>query len=364
MLERAGSEPIVDLATGDPGFTTPGYIRKAALLAVRQGETHYTHSRGAPALRRAFAEKLARENGLGRIDPDTEIVVTAGALNALAAVFQALLDSGDEVLVPDPGFANYRAQVLLSGGTPVPLRLRAEDGFLPSIEALREAATPRTRAIVVNSPANPTGVVFPVAVLRQVASFAAEHGLVLISDEAYEHLVYSPAEHVSLATLEDARPRTVSIFSMSKTYAMTGWRVGFAVAPAPVAEQVAKVQEHLIGCPSSVSQAAALAALTGSNESVKVMVDEYAYRCRLVVNALTGLAGIHLVRPQGAFYAFPSVGRSGREIAERLLAEERVLVLPGDAFGAAGANHVRVSFATETSIVEEGLRRLCAGLSQ
>jgi aspartate aminotransferase len=363
-LERARRDEVVNLAGGDPSFPTPEHICAAAYEAARVGVTHYTHGRGIPALREAFAAKLEQENGLLGVDPEGEILVAAGALNALAAAFLALLDPGDEVLVPDPGFANYQAQVILAGGRPVPLPLRAEDGFLPSRERMEEAVTPRTRAMVVNSPANPTGAVLPLGDLETIVSFAAEHDLILISDEAYEHLIYPPARHISTATVHGARDRTVSIFSLSKTYAMTGWRIGFAIAPAQIAEEIAKVLEHVIGCASSVSQAAGLAALTGPFEPVVEMVAAYGRRRQRVLDALDGLPGVALVPPLGAFYAFPDVGEPGEVVAERLVSEAGVLVVPGSAFGEGGRHHVRLSFAVEESTLEEGLRRLRAGLER
>jgi aspartate/methionine/tyrosine aminotransferase len=363
-LERVRVGEFVNLAGGDPSFPTPEHICAAAYEASLQGDTHYTHGRGALALREAFAAKLARENGLREVDPETEILVAAGALNALAATFLALLDPGDEVLVPDPGFANYQAQVILAGGRPVPIPLSGPDGFVPSLEAMRTALTAQSRAIVINSPANPTGAVYPASALQTIASFAAEHDLIVVSDEAYEHLVYPPATHVSVARFAEARDRTVSIFSLSKTYAMTGWRVGFAVAPPQLSEEIAKVLEHVIGCASSVSQAAGLAGLNGPFEPVSQMIAVYERRRQLVIDTFDGLPDVRLVPPLGAFYAFPDVGEPGEEVAERLANEDGVLVVPGSAFGAQGRNHIRLSFAGAEASLAEGLRRLRAGLQQ
>lgn len=361
-LERVRAREVINLAGGDPSFPTPTHISEAAYRAALEGDTHYTHGRGASNLRRAFAAKLHRENGMAGVDPEREILVAAGALNALAATFLALLDPEDDVLVPDPGFANYAAQVLLAGGRPVPYPLEMSAGFAPLPDRLEEALTSRTRAIIVNSPGNPTGNVFGRDTLEMLARFAADHDLAIVSDEAYEHLVYGPASHISMATIDAAADRTISIFSSSKTYAMTGWRIGFVVAPAQVTDAIAKVLEHVIGCASSVSQAAALAALTGPFEPVREMVAEYDRRRWLVIDALTGLAAVQLCTPLGAFYAFPDVGEPGDAVAERLARDAGVVVVPGSAFGTQGRNNVRLSFAADETILTEGLRRLRMGL--
>jgi aspartate/methionine/tyrosine aminotransferase len=361
VLERAGAGDIVDLASGDPDFPTPGHISAAAAEAAARGETHYTFGSGTPQLRAAVAATLARRYGIDDIDAEREVVVTAGALNALAAVFLALLDPGDEVLVPDPGFANYAAQVMLAGGRAVPVPSTAESGWAPELGALRAAVTPRTKALVVNSPANPTGAVVDAESAAAIARFAEEHDLAMVSDEAYEHVVFDAAVHRPLLAAPGARERTVTILSVSKTYAMTGWRIGFAVAPPQIVEQLAKVQEHLIGCPSSVSQAAALAALEGPFEPAAAMVAEYRRRRDLVVEALAGLPGVHLVPPSGALYAFPRIDSLGSEPA-LALADAGVLVVPGEAFGAQGAGHVRLSYAGDPAALERGLERFRAAV--
>lgn len=353
---EAPASDVVDLAGGDPSFATPAHISEAAAQAVRGGQTHYTHGRGEAGLRVALARKLALENDLAAVDPKLEIVVTAGGLNGLAAAFQALLDPGDEVLIPDPGFANYSAQVILAGGRPTPVPLLRER-WSYDFDVLARAVTPRTRILVVNSPSNPTGAVLARAELEALAEFASEHDLIVVSDEAYEALVYTGSQH-SFAACAGARERTVSVYSFSKTYAMTGWRVGYVVAPPPLAAEIAKVQEHLIGCPSSVSQAAALAALTGPKEPVSEMVAEYRRRRDLVAAALDGLPGVTFAAPSGALYAFPCFELLGPDPAAALRERVRVQVVPGAAFGRNAAQHVRLSFAGDAVELEEGLARI------
>jgi aspartate/methionine/tyrosine aminotransferase len=348
---------VIDLASGDPSFPTPAHISEAAAQAARSGQTHYTHGCGEIRLREALVRKLAAENDLFGIDPELEIVVTSGGLNGLAATFQALLDPGDEVLVPDPGFANYTAQVMLAGGRPSPVPLVRERQWSYDCEALARSLTPRTRILVVNSPSNPTGAVLPRAALEELAEFAAEHDLIVVSDEAYEQLVYD-GSHCSIAACAGARERTVSVYSFSKTYAMTGWRVGYVVAPSELAAEIAKVQEHLIGCPSSVSQAAALAALAGPPETVAEMVVEYRRRRDLVTAALEGTSGVSLVAPAGALYAFPCFESLGPNPSSTLFEQAGVQVVPGEAFGRSAPEHVRLSFAGDAAELEEGLLRI------
>lgn len=352
------SPDLANLAAGDPSFATPAHICAAAVQAAQHGATHYTHGRGELELREAFADKLARENGLVDVDPEREIVVTAGALNALAAIFQALLDPGDEALVPDPGLPNYGAQVLLAGGRPVPAPLDSSSGWCYDLDGLERRVTPRTRLLVVNSPANPTGAVLPGEHLRALAEFARVHDLIVVSDESYERLVYPPAGHRSFAALPGARERTISVFSVSKSYAMTGWRIGFTVAPAALSDVLLTVQEHLIGCPCSVSQAAAVAALRGPSTVVHRMVDEYRRRRDLVVKVLGGLAGVDLVPPAGGLYAFPRVDSLGSDPAAVIAARARVRVVAGEAFGEVGSGHVRLSFAGKTGELQVALERL------
>lgn len=360
VLERGGAPGVVSLAAGDPDYDTPEFIIEAATAAMRKGQTHYTHGRGLPELREAFADKLRTENGIDA-DPGTDIVVTAGALNALAATFLSAVDDGDRVLVPDPGFANYQAQVRLAGGVPVGLAHRHDDGFLPDLDELRRLA-PSAKVLVVNTPGNPTGAVIDRERLTAVATIAREHDLLVIADEAYEHLVYAGSEHVSIAAMPEMSERTLTISSLSKSWAMTGWRVGFVSGPAAIIEVIARVQEHLIGCPPAMTQWGGVAALSGPTDARTAMIERYAARRRLVVDAIGNAPGIDLVPPAGAFYAFPrfDVGLTGNALAEAVVDEARLVTIPGIAFGGNGAAHLRISYATPESELHEGLERLKA----
>jgi aspartate/methionine/tyrosine aminotransferase len=363
VIERAGRPGVVSLAAGDPDFATPPHIVEAAVAALERGETHYTHGRGLIELREAHAAKLAAENAI-TADPGSEIVVTAGALDALAAVFLSVVDTGDRVILPDPGFANYVAQVLLAGGVPVALPHRHADDFQPDlVELERLAAT--ARVLVVNTPSNPTGAVLGREMLTAIADIAVRHDLLVISDEAYEHLVYDGAEHVSIGSLPGMAERTVTIGSLSKSWAMTGWRIGFAVGPASVIEAVAKVQEHLIGCPPAMTQWGAVAALTGPTEERDRMVARYSARRNAVIAAFAGLPDVELVAPAGAFYAFPrfDLGVHGDELAALVADGSGVVAVPGSAFGENGADHLRLCFAVPDETLALALDKLTGWLA-
>ncbi|MGV8882809.1 MAG: pyridoxal phosphate-dependent aminotransferase [Rhodoglobus sp.] len=361
VLERTYLPGTVSLAAGDPDFATPHHIVAAATAAMERGETHYTHGRGLPELREAFAAKLRGENGIVA-DPATEIVVTAGALNALASTFLATVDPGEGVIVPDPGFANYAAQVALAGGRVVPLALT--DALSIDLHELERLAS-TARVLVINTPGNPTGVTLSRAVLEGVSEIAIRHDLLVIADEAYEHLVYDEP-HVSIASLPGMAERTISIHSMSKSWSMTGWRIGFATGPADVMDEIAKAQEHLIGCPPAMTQWGAVAALTGSTEERDVMVERYRTRRALVIDSLQGLPGLHLVTPTGAFYAFPrfEIGVEGYELADIVADGAGVITIPGVAFGDGGSRHLRISYALPEERLTEGLDKLAGWLTR
>lgn len=359
ILDRTASGNLVSLAAGDPDFATPGHIIGAATAALAQGATHYTNGRGLIELRTAWAEKLAAENELAAVDPETQIVVTAGALNALSASLLSVVNAGDNVLVPDPGFANYQAQVLLAGGNPVPVAHPHSHGFAPDLTQLDSLAADAS-ALIVNTPGNPTGTVLSEDQLRAIADIAIRHDLIVIADEAYEHLVYGEGRHISIASLPGMADRTLSIHSLSKSWAMTGWRVGFVAGPADLVDLIAKAQEHLIGCPPAMTQWGAVEALSGPLTARTEMVRRYARRREMVLEALADLPDVDLVTPEGAFYAFPrfDIGVTGVELAERIADEAGVLAVPGIAFGDEGAAHLRLSYACDEAVLEQGLDRL------
>ncbi|HEY8487865.1 MAG TPA: pyridoxal phosphate-dependent aminotransferase [Thermaerobacter sp.] len=363
---KAAGEQVINLSAGEPDFPTPRHVREAAKAAIDAGFTRYTPAAGIAELRRAIAQKHRRDNGLEYAED--EIVVSAGGKHALFNAFMAICDSGDQVIIPAPYWVSYPEMVRLAGGEPVIVETGPETGFKLTPEALRRALTPRSRALILNSPSNPTGTVYTRQELDDLAAVAAEAGLWMVTDELYEHLIYE-GEHVSVAALRpEYRERVILINGVSKAYAMTGWRIGWAAAPRPVARAMAAIQSQATSSVNSIAQKAAVAALTGPQDDVAAMRDEYRQRRDLLVEGLSRLPGVEVLRPAGAFYVYPSVrGLLGREIggrragddvalAEVLLEAARIAVVPGTAFGTPG--YLRLSYATSRSDLEEALRRL------
>ncbi|MGQ9666357.1 MAG: pyridoxal phosphate-dependent aminotransferase [Anaerolineae bacterium] len=351
---------VIDLAGGDPDFTTPAHIIEAAFTAAQKGATHYVSSRGIPAFLQAISDHYAAEQGL-RYDPKAEILVTTGGKMALYLAILATVDRGDAVLVPEPAWVSYVPMVQLVDGVPVEVPLDAEDNFRLTREALEEKISPRTRALLINSPANPTGRVLTRQELEAAAEVALRHDLLVISDEIYYKLLYDGHQHISIATLPGMRERTIIVNGLSKTYAMTGWRLGFALAPKPIMSQMVKVQSHTISCAAAFAQHAGAVALTGPQDCVREMVDIYAQRRRLIVDGLNSLPGIRCAAPEGAFYAFPDISGTGMtslEFCERMLEEAHVVMTPGSAFGPSGEGYVRLSFANATEKLAETVERL------
>jgi aspartate/methionine/tyrosine aminotransferase len=356
-----GMSGVIHLEVGEPDFATPEHVVRAAHEAATAGFTKYTPNAGLPGIREAVAARYVER--LGKHVTPEWVVVTPGAVAAVATTFFALLDPGDEVLIPDPGWPNYTSAALLTGARPVPYPLASESGgpFEIDFDELPRRITSRTRAMVVNSPSNPTGAVFTPDAHQALVTFAAHHGLFVISDEVYEDLVYDGV-HVSPARF-DEDGRVVVVSGVSKSYAMTGWRIGYVIAPPTIAALVTKLQEPLVSCASAVSQMAAEAALRGPQACVREMVTAYRARRDAVVTALTPdhlLAG----RPTGAFYALVRVPRQaeGTAFALSLLRDAHVAVAPGPTFGTVAGGLMRISFATETSLLQEGLRRIRAYL--
>jgi aspartate/methionine/tyrosine aminotransferase len=342
----------IRLEIGDPDFPTPPHVIEAAAAAARDGFTHYAPGAGLPSLRASIASKVSARNGFA-CAPE-QVVVTTGACGGIHAALLTLLDPGDEVLVPDPGWTTYVPMAHAAGVRVVPYPLDRARGFALDAAAVSERIGPRTRAVVVNTPGNPTGAVAGRDELARVLALTETRGLWLISDECYEDLVFE-GSHVSVAAIGGS-DRVVSVFSFSKSYAMTGWRVGYAIAPREVAPLLARAQEPLVASASTVSQKAAEAALSGPQDVVVEMRDAYRRRRDHAVALLDDL-GVGYVRPAGAFYLMVDVGE-GDAFAERLLRERRVAVVPGAAFGAEAADMVRVSLAAADSDVETGLKRL------
>ena len=362
-MARQGLD-VINLGTGDPDFDTPSLLVEAALEAIRSGYTHYVSSAGIAELRTAIAEKLGKENGLD-FDPDSEIIVTPGGKLALFAAVMATVDEGDEVLILDPSWVSYAPCVQLAGGVAVHVPLRKEDNFRVTETGLRAKLTSRSRLLIVNSPNNPTGRVLTPQELAAIADVALAHDLWVLSDEIYEKVLFDGHEHCSVGSLPDMLDRTIIINGFSKTYAMTGWRLGYVAAKARLAKEILKIQQHSVTCAASFTQYAGTAALTGPQDAVSQMVEEYRKRRDIITEGLNGLPGVSCHLPEGTFYAFPDIsgtGMSSMEFADMLLSEARVAVTPGIAFGQSAEGHVRLSFATSTQLIEAAIERMRAVL--
>lgn len=356
---------IIGLHAGEPDFTTPSHIVEAGVRSLRDGYTHYTHGAGILQLREAIARKLHGENGI-EANPKTEITVTAGGFAAIFAITQATLDPVDEVLILQPSWPSYSGFVRLAGGVPVPVSLQGPD-FEPSRKMLEHHTTEKTKMIVINSPNNPTGSVYLRDCLSSLAEFAQDHDMLVVSDEVYEKIVFDGNEHFSLASRPEFRDSVVTVNSFSKTYAMTGWRVGYVIANESITTSIRKIHGYMVSCAPSDAQRAALGALLGPQDCVNEMVGEYAARRDWIVKGLDEVEGFRCVAPKGTFYAFPDVSRlniPSAEIANKLLEEAKVASIPGSAFGAAGEGYLRFSFATSQQNIEEGISRVKAWRSK
>lgn len=354
----ATMDDVISLGIGEPDFTTPPAVIRAGIASLEAGETHYTSNSGIAELRVALAEHLERLYGL-HYDPDKELLVTVGVSEALYLAFAATVDHGDEVIVPQPCFVAYNPEVVLAGGVPVNVRTRVQDDFQVLASDVEEALTPRTKAILLGYPNNPTGAVMTRERLLDIARLAEKHDLLVISDEIYDRLVYG-VEHICFATLPGMRERTILLGGFSKAYAMTGWRIGYAAAPAEVLGAMRKVHQYTIMSAPTTAQFGALEALKSGEQAVQEMRARYDRRRRLIVDGLNSI-GLPCFEPKGAFYAFPSIAATGmtdEEFSERLIREERVACVPGSAFGACGAGHVRCSYATAYDKIEQALERM------
>jgi aminotransferase len=355
-------DDVISLGVGEPDFVTPWHVREAAIYSLEKGHTTYTSNYGLRELRDEVARMLAARYEI-RYDAAREILITVGVSEALDVAFRALLDPGDEVLVPEPCYVSYMPCIAFTGGCPVDVPCRAADGFRVRAEEIARRITPKTKAILLSYPSNPTGATMDRAGLEAIVRLAVEHDLYLVSDEIYDRLSYDEP-HTCVASLPGARERTILLNGFSKAYAMTGWRVGYACAPAPVVEMMMKIHQYTMLCASITAQKAAIEALRNGERDVQEMVADYDRRRRLFVAGLNQL-GLGCPMPGGAFYAFPSIARTGlsaEEFTERLLKEQRVLVVPGDVFGPNGAGHVRCCYATATPKLEEALCRMGAFL--
>jgi len=353
---KARGEKVVSLAIGEPDFPTPSHIVGAAKEALDDGYTKYTPAPGIKDLREAIAEKSQKDN---KIPAKPQNVIVAPTKHTLFMTCMALLDRGDEALIPDPGWVSYGPMVTLAGAKPVPIRAADEDGFVPTAETVAAAITPHTRLLMLNSPSNPGGSVYSRDEMRALADLAKDHDLIVVSDEIYEKILYE-GEHVSPASLDGMFDRTVTVHGFSKTYAMTGWRLGWLVAPTPLYKEIVKVQEHTITCATAFAQKAGVAALRGPTAPLEAMVKEFRARREIVMAELAKIDRMSTDRPRGAFYVFPKVDvdLDSAALCELILKEASVAVTPGTAFGPAGEGHIRISYATSRETITDGVRRI------
>jgi aminotransferase len=354
----ATMKDVISLGIGEPDFVTPDPIVQAGIRSLQAGETHYTSNFGMFELREAVSAHLQRLHGI-QYDPASEVVITVGVSEALYLSMSAILNPGEEVIIPTPCFVSYQAEVIMAGGVPVEVPTFVEDGFLIRPEALEAAITPRTKAILIGYPNNPTGAVATREALLEVARIAEKYDLVVVSDELYDQLIYGVA-HVCFPTLPGMRARTILLGGFSKNYAMTGWRIGYASGPAEIIKGLVRIHQYTIMSAPTTAQAAAIQALQVGKPHVDEMRAEYDRRRRLIVGGLNRL-GLPTFEPHGAFYAFPNIAVTGMDdetFAQQLLEEERVAVVPGSAFGPGGEGYVRCSYATAYEKIEEALRRM------
>ena len=358
---RAQGADLADFGAGEPDFPTPEHIRRAAVRALEAGHTKYTATPGISALRDAICKWHTAQFGSSYSVP--ECVVTVGGKHALFNAFCALLEQGDEVLIPAPYWVSYPEQVLYSGATPVPVKTEESDGFRLRAEEVSRAITSRTKLLIANSPSNPSGAVIPAEEFVKIYEVCRAKNVWVMTDECYSHFVYGNEKPWSLAGLAGTKPHIIVAGSVSKTFSMTGWRIGYALAPEPIIAAMIKVQSQSTSSPNSIAQYAALEALTGPMDTVATMLAEYSRRRSRIISGLRAIQGVTCVEPGGAFYAFPNVSSHlGNGVADctalcKVLLERQHLVgVPGDAFGTPG--HVRLSYATSMERIEEGLRRL------
>ena len=354
----ATMKDVISLGIGEPDFTTPKPILNAGVNSLYNGETHYTSNHGKLELRQGIADNLQKLYNV-KYEPD-EVLATVGVSEALYLTFTALLEQGDEVIIPTPCFVAYQAEVILAGGVPVEVPARVENDFTVDPDDIRKAITPRTKAIFIGYPSNPTGAVAPREVMLEIAKIAEQHDLIVVSDEIYDRLVYD-FDHVCFPALDESlKNRTVLLGGFSKAYAMTGWRIGYACAPKDILQGMLRIHQYTIMSAPTTAQDAAIEALKSGEPHVQEMRTEYDRRRRLMVAGFNKL-GLPTFEPRGAFYTFPDIRASGMDeeaFAETLLKEESVAVVPGSAFGPGGEGFVRACYATEYSKIEEALRRM------
>lgn len=359
-LERQGKK-IIHCEIGQPDFDTPAHIKEAAKRALDEGFTGYTPSAGIMELREAIAEYVSKTRGI-EVTPD-QVVVTVGAKIGIFSALMAFVNPGEEVIIPMPAYPSYESVTEFVGGVVRPVVLKEEREFSPSGEEIAEAVTDKTKVIVINTPSNPTGGVYKRRDLEAIVEVAKEHDLWIISDEIYEDIIFDGKKHESILSIPGAEERAVMLSGFSKTYAMTGWRLGYVVAPREVADKITKIQLNTVSCPVSFVQKAGIAALKGPRDEVEMMVREYEERRDLLYREINKIPGFSMIKPAATFYAFPNVKKLGvksKELANMLLEEAGVALLPGTDFGAPGEGYLRLSFATSKENLMEAMERIRA----
>jgi aspartate aminotransferase len=370
---KADGHDVLGFGAGEPDFDTPQHIKDAAIEALAKGKTKYTPSAGIPELRKAIVDKLKTDNGLDYAPGN--VIVSCGGKHTLYNIFQAMVSEGDEVVIPAPYWVSYPEQVKLADGTPVILQTTDETNFAPTIDQLKAAITPKTKIVVLNSPSNPTGAMWPRATIEALAELAVKHDFFVISDEIYEKIVYDANEFISIAALgPEIKKRTFTVNGMSKAYSMTGWRLGYVAAEAEYVGAMNRLQDQSTSNPTSIAQWAGLAALTGDQSFLAEWCTEFDARRKLIVAGLNGIEGLSCLMPEGAFYVFPKVSalygkttpegktlQSGDDVADYLLATQKVAVVPGSGFGA--DDYVRLSYATSRATIERGVARIAEAVA-
>jgi len=355
---------VVHFEIGEPDFDTPRNIKEAAKRALDEGYTHYTPSQGIPELREAIAEHERDYKGIP-VDP-SRVVVSPGAKVMIMFALQVLVDEGDEVIYPDPGYTAYKGLIMLAGGKPVPLELRAEEGFEVNAERLESLVTSNTKLIILNSPGNPTGNISRKHELDEIARIALERGLYVISDEVYSRIIYD-GEHLTVASIPGMMERTVIVDGFSKTYAMTGWRLGYGIMPEKMVRPLVRLQSNSVSCATAFVQKAGVEALRGDQSPVEEMVAEFRRRRDRIFDLLDEIPHVKARKSEGAFYAFLDIrelGMSSREFASYLLEKHGVCLLPGDLFGKRGEGYVRISYATSMENIEKGIERIARAVRE
>ncbi len=356
---KAEGIDVVGLGGGEPDFDTPEHIKNALYEAVEEGFIYYTPTRGIIELRKAVAKKLENDNKIS-YDPEKEVLVTPGAKQALYEAILAITNPGDEILLPDPYWVSYEPMIQMAGGVPVFVPTSEEKGFKLEPDQIKERVTKNTKAIILNSPNNPTGAVLNGYDMREISKICIENDLIAVSDEIYEGIIYD-GKHISMAALSGMKKRTVTINGFSKAYSMTGWRLGYAAAPAEIIDGMNRIQEHSVSCPTSFVQKAGIAALTESQDCVKEMTKEFRKRRNTLIKMLGEIDGVSCVMPSGTFYAFANFScyeKDSFKFASFLLDDARVAAIPGRAFGNEGEGFIRLSYATSMENIEEGISRI------